>query len=187
MRIFIAVELNSEVKNKINEVVSSIKNYNLPVKWVEKDNLHITLKFLGEVKENKINDLTKLLKNEVEKNNRFTLKVEGLGAFPNNKKPRVIWVGTTDGKDKICDIAQKLEESLPKNGFGKKEEKPFSSHITIGRVKEVGKLSDFSTVLPKLDNLSFGVVEVNSINLMKSALTPKGPIYEVVAKISLAE
>lgn len=137
MRTFIAVELPAEVRKNITGLVNELKEVGSGVRWVEEKNLHITLKFLGWVEERKVDNLIELVTGAAAGTGRFKAKFEGLGTFPPGKDPRVIWVGTTEGGERLKELADSLEENLSQAGY-RSEGREFSSHVTIGRVKDEG-------------------------------------------------
>lgn len=183
MRTFISVELPDEVKKNITELVNELKTTEASVKWVEAENLHITLKFLGWVEDRKVDNLIDLTTKAVAGAGSFKAKFEGLGTFPEGKRPRVIWVGTAEGRDKLCNLAKALEETLSKAGF-LSEEKEFKPHITIGRVKEKKGVDKLKEKIKGIKDAKFGEALVDRIYIMKSTLTPKGPIYEKIKSIT---
>jgi 2'-5' RNA ligase len=146
------------------------------VKWVKKENLHITLKFFGETeKNNLIEEEMKNLENEIL---AFDISLTGVGAFPNRKKAKILWVGVDKGKDNLFQLFSITENKVAALGF-EKEERKFHPHITFARVKK-GKYS-----LPLNIDFSFGPFSVNEISLFKSTLTPNGPIYEIISEVPL--
>jgi 2'-5' RNA ligase len=173
MRCFIAIDIPEEIKEKImaieKELEEKIKE---SAKFVERENLHITLKFLGEIEENKIPEIKEII-NSISFT-PFKIKLKGIGVFPNEKFIRVIWIG---GESKELEgIASYLDEKL--KSIGKFESEEFTIHLTIARVKSKINISNF---LNKYQNYEFGefeVANINQIKLKKSTLTPKGPIYE---------
>lgn len=184
MRTFISVELPDEVKKNIAELVNELKDRGAAVKWVEAQNLHITLKFLGRVEERNLDNLIDLTTKALADCGSFKARFEGLGTFPEGKTPRVVWVGTAEGGDKLCSLAKVLEETLSKAGF-QSEEREFKSHITIGRVKENKGVDKLKEKIKSVKDAKFGEALVDRISIMKSTLTPKGPIYEKVKEVKL--
>ena len=184
MRTFISVELPDEVREKISGAVEALKKVNAAVKWVEPKNLHITLKFLGEVPEGEIDNLKDRVAEAVKGKKSFPAEFSGVGTFPEGRKPRVIWAGTAKGGKEQEEIAASLEKALSKAGF-REEERGFKPHITIGRVKEGKNLDALLGEIEKMKGKPFGGMMVEDINLMKSRLSPKGPIYEEVKSIRL--
>jgi len=184
MRSFIAIELTEEIKDKLSKIQDELKKSNADVKWVDPKNIHLTLKFLGDVEEKRLEDIKRILKRISEKYKEFSIELHQIGAFPKISSPRVIWIGIEKGKLELSQFFLELEDELKNIGF-KKEEREFSAHITIGRVRsglnriklieEIKKISS----APKLNS------SVNKITLFKSTLTPKGPIYEVIYEANL--
>lgn len=182
MRVFIGVKLSGLLKKEISKICEVLKKSNADVKWVEVENIHLTLKFLGEVKEEKLTDLN-CIEKVVQNNSPFVFEIQGMGTFPNLKRPRVIWIGISNGKEDIINICKSLNEVLYKVGF-KKEQREFSPHITIGRVKSNKNLSNLISSISKV-TISNLKEEVKSIYLIKSVLTSKGPVYTDIKEFNL--
>ncbi len=186
MRTFIAIELPAEIKDYLSQLQGELKACGADVKWVEPKNIHLTLKFLGEIDDDKLGKITKIIQDATSEKSKFQVRISSLGAFPKIEFPRVIWVGVDSGDKETKQIAKELEEKIARIGIPK-EERAFSCHITIGRLKTplnreklVQALKDKTELGGK--NLEF---EVNKITLFKSTLTPKGPIYEALKETSL--
>jgi 2'-5' RNA ligase len=184
MRIFISVELPDEVKKNIMELINELKMAEAGVRWVEAKNLHITMKFLGWVDDKKVNDVIDLAKKAAEGFGSFKAKFEGIGTFPPGKTPRVIWAGTREGGDNLTRIAAALEKHFSGAGY-RSEEREFSPHITIGRVKENRGVDKLKEKMAGYDSSRFGEMTVDKIAVMKSALTPKGPVYEIIREVKI--
>jgi len=187
MRTFIAIELPKEIKNSLSCLQEELKKQNADVKWVDPSNIHLTLKFLGEIEDKKTDKLVGIMQ-EVAKNNPFfAMRICSLGAFPKIEFPRIIWVGIDKGDKETKKLAKDLEERL--SGLDiPKEERSFSSHITIARVKSNLNRIKLTEALKKLeDNWDRKSMEflVAKITLFKSTLTPKGPIYEALKETTL--
>ena len=181
MRLFIAVELPDEVKEKIAGLVSELKKEVAGVRWVEGKNLHLTLKFLGWVEDKKMGEVNALMERAAKGCGGFKAKVEGAGSFPEGKPPRVIWVGFSEGSDKLKSLAEGIEKLFSHAGY-RQEEKEFASHVTIGRVKEAGNIRE---KLAGSKKAAFGEFFIGALALMKSELTPQGPIYEKLKEVKL--
>jgi len=187
MRAFIAIELLPEVKDSLSRLQNQLKESGADVKWVEPQNIHLTLKFLGERDDKKIEKVMQILDEVAKDKNPFQIHVSSLGAFPKTDSPRVIWVGIDKGDYETKTIAKELEEKIAKIGIPK-ENRPFSSHITIGRTRSPQNREKLVQNLRKLkdslcgQNLEFAATK---ITLFKSTLTPKGPIYEVLKEANL--
>jgi len=187
MRTFIAIELPKEIRDSLANLQDKLKSTGADVKWVEPDNIHLTLKFLGEIDDQKLDKITSILENIAKDKNSFHIFISSIGAFPRISSPRVIWVGIDMGEKETKGIVKALEEKIEKIGIPK-EDRPFSSHITIGRTRSALNLQKLAEGLKTLENdLKIKVAEfdVTKITLFKSTLTPKGPIYEVLKETNL--
>jgi 2'-5' RNA ligase len=175
MRTFIAVELPENIKKKIGEIQAPLKRTNAFVSWVKPGNIHVTLKFLGEVPEEQIQEVFNATEKALEGAGRFTMSLKGMGGFPNLKRPRVIWVGAGSGGEELSFLAKRIEEEMEKIGFPK-EKRSFSPHFTIGRVKSPKNIEQLAT---RVESSQFQTeeIEVAEVVVMKSQLTPGGAIY----------
>ena len=183
IRTFVAVDIEGEeVLSKIREVQSEITLSSARIKLVEPENLHLTLKFLGEVEEGRIPLIVKALGEAVSSFKEFKITLKGVGAFPKVSRPNVIWIGVGDGREKLIELANSVENSLRRVGFPK-EKRPYEPHLTIARVKY--RSSDLPTLIRKVEGTFIGDVSVREVRLKKSTLTPKGPIYETLESFPL--
>ena len=176
MRTFVAVELSN------NAIVDSIKNLqnemDLDAKPVTAKNLHFTLQFLGEISEEIVEKISSMLK-KIEFSS-FDLTLKGIGAFPNPKNPRVVWIGTDKiGGDYLVELSKKVGSTL--EPFGLIPDKPFKPHITIFRIKK--RKEDIRRKLEGIKDIEFGIQKVSSIKLKKSQLTPDGPVYSDLLEV----
>ncbi|MCX7995439.1 MAG: RNA 2',3'-cyclic phosphodiesterase [candidate division WOR-3 bacterium] len=171
MRTFIAVEIPEKYRRVIWKLIEEHKDKNLPVKWVEFENLHITLKFIGEIDEKKLDSIFSVLSEVSNKTKRFSISLKNIGCFPGIRNPRVLWIGIGEGAEELIRLALEIENSLVRLGI-KKEEKKFHPHLTIGRVKTFCNVENFLNQSIQTDKF-----EINEFVLFKSTLTPSGPIY----------
>ncbi|MBU0687581.1 MAG: RNA 2',3'-cyclic phosphodiesterase [Candidatus Margulisbacteria bacterium] len=176
MRTFIAVNLSDAVKDNINQVVEKLKKVDPGIKWVKKENLHITLKFLGEVSEEKVKAVGDLLSEKLKDLQAIELKFIGIGSFP-----RVVWIATRNGAERLSKIWNQVEAVLEKEGF-ERDTRPFAAHVTIGRIKG-NRNPKLKGELEKLKDFDFGTDRISSISIMKSTLGKTGPSYEEINKI----
>lgn len=183
MRTFIAIKLPIQVQSSLSLLQNQLKNSKAPVRWVKPENIHLTLKFLGEVTEEKIEMIMQIMKDITSDKAAFHVHIGTLGAFPKINRPRVLWVGIDKGNQEIKEIAEQLENKIVALGIPK-EEKPFSSHITLGRLKSS---LNCQGLIQKLSELKCADLQflVSKITLYKSTLTPQGPIYEIVDEANL--
>ena len=173
MRTFIAVDMPVEVKAAIGRYIESLRGTLTNVKWVAPENLHLTVKFLGEVKESVVRDIRNCVSKTASGFSPFMMGLSHMGFFPSSDQPRVIWISSDGGEDQLLDLFQHLENCLEDLGIDR-ESRTFSPHLTIGRVKR-----DRHIVVPdntpEFEHVSF---KVNSLALIRSTLTPEGPVYE---------
>jgi 2'-5' RNA ligase len=177
-RLFIAVDFPEEIKEKIFVFQKNVKNSIIGnVKWVEIENFHLTLRFIGEVPERYVDEIKEILDEVSQYVESFRITLEGFGGFPSLSSPRVLWIGIKDGLNDLEKIFDLIERRLVKKGIPK-EKKPFSPHLTLGRVKENIKI---------LQDFDFKKEEIliEEIILFESILTPQGPIYKPIYKVSL--
>ncbi len=184
IRAFIAVNLSSDIKEYLAFLKDGISIPEFKLKWVEKNNLHITIKFLGYISLKQSELIKSGLEEISNQHSPFLIKLSShIGVFPNYQMPRILWAGIKEGKNELEKLYNSLEIDLFNKGFPK-DNKGFSSHITIGRVKYIKDKAIFNQILKgiKVNNLS---QEVTSIDLMESTLTSNGPIYNITAKFPL--
>ena len=179
IRAFISVNLAPEIKNKIGEAEGDFAMRG--VKLVEPGLVHVTLKFLGYIDEGKVDEIEAALKKVTVK--PFTAEFKSLGGFPNPRNPRVIWIGA---EGDFVELYRQVEGLMENVGFAR--EGRFQSHVTIGRVKFPApeQKQRLPELFEKYKDFNAGGMLVDSIYLMKSTLSPKGPTYEVLKEIKLA-
>jgi len=178
---FIAVEIDAFPK--LLEFEREIRGTGANIKLVEPENVHITLKFLGDTNEDLIEEIDGIINDAVQNIEPFNIKLEGAGVFPNQNYIKVIWLGIKRG-EQLENIAQKIDEQLHKIGF-KKEKRKFSAHLTIARVRSAKNKEKLLQIIEKYKDSEFAEINVDSIKLKKSELTPKGPIYTNLKDIRL--
>jgi len=182
MRVFLAVEIDDKLLNKISDVQKQFMECEAPVKYVETENLHCTLKFFGEVSENKLNRIIKAIENKIKNHKPFKINIKKTGVFPNEKYIRVLWLGMED-VEPFSNLQKDLDEDFVKMGF--KKEKSYVPHLTIGRVKGAKNKAALLSKLEEIGNIEIGEMDISKIVLKKSELTPKGPIYTTLKEFKL--
>lgn len=187
MRTFIAIEISEEIRNTLAQIQSHLKYSGADVKWVEKDNIHLTLKFLGEISEEKKELVKSVLDGIARETKPFEITIKEIGAFPKIEFPRVVWVGLDKGSSESKTLAEKIDEALSKIGF-EKETRPFASHLTIGRVRSP---KNKEALKEKIQSSGSQLITPNSqlissVILFQSTLTPKGSIYTKLHEAKLS-
>ena len=187
MRTFIAIELPEEIETILSRIQDELKQTQADVKWVKPENIHLTLKFLGEIEQDLVKQICSILQELAQKNCIFSLFLSNLGVFPKPQYPRVIWIGVTNHQA-VAEIAKDLEKQMIKIGLPA-ETRPFSTHITLGRVRSglnrralVEKIELLNNNLSSSPQPEF---KVPHLTLFKSTLTPRGPIYEIISSYPL--
>ncbi len=184
MRTFIAIELPETIKKEIEQLQAPLKKTGAFVSWVKPKNIHVTLKFLGEIPEDKINEVFSATQKALEGIRKFTMNLKEMGVFPDLRRPRVIWIGTGSGEEELSHLAKRIEEEMEKIGFPK-EKRKFSAHFTIGRVKSPKNIEKLMELVESSD-FQTEKIEVNEVVMMKSQLHPAGAIYTPLKKVPLA-
>ena len=154
------------------------------VAWVAPGNLHLTLKFLGAVPEERIEAIAGALSTSAPDLHPFEARIRGLGAFPSAVKPRVIWAGVHDGAAEMTTLAGRVDAALAPLGFAR-EERPFSPHVTLGRVRQPRRDPALAEALAGAIAREFGRMRVPGAFLMRSELSPRGARYSELAKVPL--
>lgn len=180
MRLFIAIDLPKNIKTNLARIQKELAPHYSSLKWIKPENIHLTLKFLGETNHKKLEQVKTAII-EVSKNHKpFTLSLADFGFFPKTKNPRIFFIKAQPEKE-LKDIADDLEQNL--EGLGFKQEHRFKSHITLARIK--GEV-DTSSLKEKLANVKVdGTFEVTHLTLFQSTLTNKAPIYEAIFTVTL--
>ncbi len=176
IRSFIAIEIDSLNKQKITNIISQLKKSDAIVKWAKENQMHLTLKFLGDIKESDVEKISANLKSIADNFNTFSIKFSKIGGFPNMQKPRVIWLGIDKGSEYLKLLNNKIEDNLEKLGFAK-EKREYSAHLTLGRIKSLKNIQNLTKIINEINLDLNDEVKIEKIILFQSALTPKGAIY----------
>jgi len=185
MRLFIALPLTKEIEEALGKIIFVLKQKSGRVKWVAPKNIHLTVKFLGEVNENKIDSIKSSIQTIALKYQRVDCTIDAIGGFPNLSRPRVIWAGLTGQVQVLENIVHDVEEETFKLGFPK-EEKRFTPHLTLGRIKENYGLDDLVSYIKTYQMESLNC-PISTLSLFKSTLTPAGPIYDRLLEAELGK
>jgi RNA 2',3'-cyclic 3'-phosphodiesterase len=183
IRAFIAIELPEDVRQKLDVVEKQViahagDSARRSVRWVPSSNMHLTLKFLGEVSTGNLQSLARMLQAEAARHQRFEMTLSGLGAFPNVRRPRVIWVGI-DAPGELSALQKAIESETHKLGYPV-EERPFSPHLTLGRISQNARPDEVTQVARALSEINIGEISripIDHIHLFRSDLHPSGAIY----------
>ena len=184
MRTFIAIEIPEEIKKEMAKVQDELKRSGADAGWTRPEGIHLTLKFLGEVPEAKIEEIKNALVQAAEATSRFRLKITGAGAFPNPKNPRVVWLGVSGDIDKLSALQGSVEESMTAMGFDR-EERAFSPHLTLARIKYLRPRYSWQTAIDSIKDIKLAEFDVDHVSLMKSDIKPSGAVYTEIGRARL--
>jgi 2'-5' RNA ligase len=182
LRTFIAIDLGQALRDRCVAMQETLARQGADMKWVEADNLHVTLLFLGEVDERAVVEVCSAVTTCCATLDAFTLSVETVGCFPNPRRPRTVWAGVGTGAAELTGLHDALETALLELGCYRREDRPFTPHITLGRAKGDHPTDKLAMALTKHATWKAGEVEVREVLVMSSELRPTGPIYSVLSR-----
>jgi 2'-5' RNA ligase len=188
LRTFIAVDFPIEIKEKIIEITAYFQSKLPPaqIKWVEPDHMHLTLKFMGETPHDKLVQIKQSIHQVISVFPSFEIEIKALGMYPNNQRPRVIWLGI-NAENHLILLHNQLDQALKGEGI-KSDRRPFSPHLTIGRVRrnaDQESIIQIGKILSQFKIASLGSIKIDEILYYQSVLTPQGPIYTILQSTSL--
>lgn len=183
-RTFLAIKLPEDIIESIRRIQKKIMANNLNIKFVKPENIHLTLKFLGDTPISDIEEINRSMKNAASDFSPFLLAAKGIGVFPDLHRPRVIWIGISQETDSLVLLQKKLDKELEKIGFNR-EKRTFKGHLTIGRIK--GKIDKklFNEILHQYQTFCSKTFSADKIYLFQSLLKPSGPVYAKLVSIHL--
>ena len=183
MRLFVAVHLPDEVRERLAVVQHRLQGVRADVSWVRPGNIHLTLKFLGEVEPARLDQIRTALEEVARASEPCEAAVSGVGSF-GGRIPRVVWAGITEGAEALTALAGRVDAAMAGIGFPR-ETRPFSPHLTLGRVRSSRNAAEFLAALRAEARADFGRTPVAAFYLMESQLNPQGSIYTVVGSFPL--
>jgi 2'-5' RNA ligase len=185
LRTFIAVDVGKPIRDRAVALQGTLARSGTEVKWVEPENIHVTLHFLGEVDDRVVPEVCKVVAASVAQVPAFALTVERTGCFPNLRRPRIVWIGIGQGTQELVALHDRIEEPLLDLGCYRREERAYTPHITLGRVKSDRPTDKLTAALNQQAGWKGGETVVNEVLVMSSELTPQGPRYTVLSRAKL--
>jgi 2'-5' RNA ligase len=185
IRTFVAVKLPETVLAAIGDVQEQLAVYGFNVRWVTTGNIHLTLKFLGEVHEDELDSIAAVLTEAVHGFAPLRLAAAGVGVFPSVKRARVIWMGLSGQLSEFASLQRSIEDRLATIGYPR-EKRPFSGHLTLGRVKGPIAASRLTTAMGAFRDCASETFEVDRVVLFKSDLRPTGALYTELRQVTLS-
>ena len=174
MRLFVALELSDAVRSAIHDLMGRLQHARADLRWVRPEGMHLTLKFIGEVPEEKLAPIKQALA-DVRSPRPVEMNFRGLGYFPNQRRPRVLWVAI-EASENLAELAAQVEAALEPLGI-ERENRAFVPHLTLGRFKSDRRLARLQEEIAALPSTEFGRVETGELFLFQSKLSPKGAEY----------
>lgn len=176
IRCFIAIEIPQPIQNQLARIQGTLQKQIQKASWVKPGNIHLTLKFLGDVNPDNLEPIGETIEEVTSRHRSFPLRIGGVGAFPNLVRPRVIWVGVKTGGKRVSALTQDINVALSYCGFSF-ETKKFNPHLTIARLKERIDLRPYTSQYRQYDRIDRVEMTVDRISLVQSQLHPQGAIY----------
>lgn len=188
LRAFVAIEVPEEIRTRLLAAQRELKAI-IPaamISWTKAENLHLTLRFLGNVATEKISELTSRLRTAVASWGELNLVCRSIGCFPNVQRPRIIWAGVADGRDRLTTLQRTVRDAV-RDFAEKPDEARFTGHVTLARVKQISRFETkrLMSFVDEAAQRSFGEWPVREILLLRSQLTSVGSIYEELARLPL--
>jgi 2'-5' RNA ligase len=185
IRAFIAIEIPEAIREAIKEITRRLRKTGADARWVKPENMHLTLRFLGnDVPRETADAIGQALHDRLSPIWQFTVTIEGLGMFPNARKPRVVWLGIEPHDGPLLELREAVEAAVEEAGWPR-EKRPFSAHLTLARVKSQSGIGKLRQALDKGLSEPVGNVLVDEVSLIRSQLRPTGPVYEALTTVGL--
>ena len=184
IRCFVAIEIPDAVQGRLAQIQEKLRRQIEKGSWVKPSNIHLTLKFLGDVDPVDLELIGETVESVAMRHSSFLLRIGGVGAFPNLARPRVMWTGVKVGKEQVCNLAKDIDLALSRCGFSR-ETKKFNPHLTIARMKGRVDLRSHAPQYHQYDRIDGAETTVNTISLIQSRLHPQGAIYSTLQSYPL--
>jgi 2'-5' RNA ligase len=184
VRLFIAINLPRSETDRLSRALYQLALYDVAVRWGDAASLHITLKFLGEVPDSKLPSVRASLQDAIVESPPFNVVVQGLGAFPSLARPNIFWIGVSGG-DELLNLQRRIDDAMAALGF-ESEDRPYKPHITLGRTRKDGRAPDRKVMDRMAAEFDYKCeFKAESVELMRSKLSPRGARYDVVERMEL--
>jgi 2'-5' RNA ligase len=184
VRAFIAITPPATLQQTVTEVREAFQRSNLPWRWVTAENIHLTLKFLGNVPAERVTAIAQAMEYAAHGQPAFPLRARSLGCFPHASRPRVLWIGLDDPSQALGSLYERLTTACIPLGFPA-EDRPFHPHLTLARVQNIGRSNGLQPILNRYQNRDFGEFLVTHINLYQSQFKRGGSVYTILCSLAL--
>ena len=176
IRCFVAIEIPETIQTLLTSAQEELREFVRGASWVKRENIHLTLKFLGDVVPNQISVIKNSIEQVTDTRSPFSMELGGIGAFPNLSRPRIIWAGVKTGADEVAAIAKDIDIRLGRHGY-ERNEKPFRPHLTLARLKSRTDLKPLVDVFQQYDTISGARMIVKQVRIVQSQLRRSGAVY----------
>jgi 2'-5' RNA ligase len=187
MRCFIAIDIDEKIRIALGDLQQQLRNgvdvKKGDVNWVNPDNIHLTLKFLGEIKDEKVAEVCNIVKAVAGRHKSFELDIESVGHF-GGRSPKVLWVGTGKGAENLLELQEDIEKSLALAGWPE-ETREFAGHLTLCRIRHPAAGMKLAQVSEDYKDFKLGTMPADSVSVYQSELKPSGPVYTLLGNYKL--
>jgi len=184
MRVFVAINPTEAVRSRVKAAARPLREAGFPIRWVADENVHLTMKFLGEVPEERLEDLYRVVDEAAECVSSFDMNLKGFGAFPSPRRPSVVWAGI-DLDPALVELQGQIEDALAKLGYPR-EDRRFHPHLTLGRAQKKARPSEFEGLPEAMDRLEYSDnFRVEAVDVVRSVLMPTGAVYDIIHSAEL--
>ncbi len=185
VRTFVAVELADEVRDRAVQLIERLRSAGAEARWTMPQNMHLTLKFLGDVREDAVADVCRVVSKVAAEAGPFEIELGGAGAFPDVRRPRTLWIGVRRGHAELARLQTAVERALAKRGFPK-DRRDYQPHLTIGRIRErAAPMAELGQLILEHANFAAGSCAIREAIVFASHLSATGPRYEPLARAPL--
>ncbi len=186
IRSFIAIEVPPDVKSRMDDLQRELRRTDADVKWVRPEGIHLTLKFLGYIHPEDVERISEAIRPVVSAWEPFEIRIQGMGGFPSSRSPRVLWVGIDRGKDLVHSLQQSIDQKTAELSFPS-ENRPFSPHLTLGRVRSPRGRTGLAQALEANKEAQVGTFRASEVFLFRSELKPSGAVYTKLREFRMKE
>ena len=184
IRTFIAIQVPASLQHALADIRQSCRELTFPLRWVQLAQLHLTLKFLGDIPETLVPTITDVMQSVAMEHVSFHIAARGLGCFPTPARPRVLWMGLVDIQHALVSLQQHLDAALGRQGI-RRESKPFHPHLTLARIRKPSRCPQFLSLLHTYRTQYFGDIPVHTLHFVQSQLHHTGAIYTLLRSVPL--
>lgn len=183
-RTFVAVDLDPALRTAVVELERALETAGVRLKWIKPENLHFTLRFLGEIPSAQVTRVRAATREAAGVVQSFRITLESVGAFPSVRRPQVLWVGVSEGREHLESLAARLDEHLARQRFPP-EGRRFQPHLTLARIRDERNWGELPRALERFRDSSPGSQVVRTLTVYESRLSPSGATYEALEEVPL--